>query len=138
MKAILTLSAVCALGLVGAASAQTLDCKGEVPCSPLQSLIGACKSQVSSEVTCKTETKRITSNGRPSMTTFAYYEPPAGYIFDPGTVRGVVSDGHGLHGVDASLTADRRLYCLWGIGRGGDETGYCEVKARQITSQNYP
>jgi len=29
--------------------------------------------------------------------------------FDPATVRGVVSEGHGLHGVDANLAASRRL-----------------------------
>jgi hypothetical protein len=138
MKAAMTLSTLCALGFINSASSQTLDCKSEAACPAFQSLLGTCSSRQSSEITCKSETKRIVSKGRPSTTTFAFYEPPAGYVFDPGTVRGVVSDGHGLHGVDASLTSDRRLYCLWGIGRGGDETGYCEVKARQITSQSDP
>jgi hypothetical protein len=135
MKLKLTLFAVCALGFVSSASSQTLDCTSDIPCPTLQSLLGTCSSQHSSEITCKTETRRIASNGRPSMTASAYYEPPVGYVFDPATVRRVVSEGHGLHGVDASLAADRRLYCLWGTGLGGSETGYCEVKARQITSQ---
>jgi hypothetical protein len=135
MKVKLTLFAVCALGFASSASSQTLDCRIDIPCPTLQSLLGTCGSQHSSEITCKTETRRIASNGRPSMTASAYYEPPAGYVFDPATVRGVVSEGHGLHGVDASLAADRRLYCLWGTGLGGSETGYCEAKARQITSQ---
>jgi hypothetical protein len=135
MKFKLTPFAVCALGFVSSASSQTLDCTSDMPCPTLQSLLGTCGSQLPSESTCRTETRRIASNGRPSMTASAYYEPPAGYVFDPATVRGVVSEGHGLHGVDASLAADRRLYCLWGTGIGGSETGYCEVKARQITSQ---
>jgi hypothetical protein len=135
VKATLTIAAVCSLGLIGRVSSQTLDCKSESPCPAFQSLVGTCSSQRSSEITCKTETKRIASNGRPSSTTFAYYQPPAGYVFDPANLRGVVSEGRGLHGVDASLTRDNRLYCLWGVGLGGSETGYCEVKARQITSQ---
>jgi hypothetical protein len=135
MKVKLTLFAVCALGITSSASSQTLDCKSDIPCPTLQSLLGTCGSQPSAEIICRTEIKHIASNGRPSMTASAYYEPPTGYVFDPATVRGVVSEGHGLHGVDASLAADRRLYCLWGTGLGGSETGYCEAKARQITSQ---
>jgi hypothetical protein len=131
----LTLFAVCAFGIMGAASSQTLDCKSDLPCPTLQSLLGTCGSLRPAEIICTTETKHIASNGRPSMTASAYYEPPAGYLFDPATVRGVVSEGRGLHGVDASVSADRRLYCLWGTGLGGSETGYCEAKAREITSR---
>jgi hypothetical protein len=124
---------VSALAFVSSASSQNLDCKNDVIPSPaLQTLFGTCSSQTVAEVTCKTDTKRIVNNGRPSKTTFAFYEPPAGYAFDATTARGVVSDGRGLHGVDASLAPDKRLYCLWGIGIGGSEAGYCEVKAHQI------
>ena len=135
MKPGLALLAICASVIVGGAGAQTLDCKSDIPCPTLQSLLGTCGSQPAAEMICRTETKRIASKNRPSMTASAYYEPPAGYIFDPATARGIVSDGHGLHGVDASVTAERKLYCLWGTGLGGAESGYCEVKAREITSQ---
>jgi hypothetical protein len=46
--------------------------------------------------------------------------PPAAYAFDPASARGIVSDGGGAHGVDASIAADKAPYCL---GRRRDAAG---------------
>jgi hypothetical protein len=125
----------CVLCLSCAASADPLNCSGgpAPACPPLQKLFGACAAQAAAEVTCRTEEKRFVGAARKGKTVYAYYEPPAGYAFDPASARGIVSDGRGTHGVDASITDDKRLYCLWGAaGNGSYNAGYCEVKARQV------
>ena len=117
------------------ASAQPLNCNGgPVPACPfLQQLFGACPSASAAEVLCRTEEKRFAGKGGSGKTFYAYYEAPDGYAFDPASARGVVSEGRGTHGVDASITADKKLYCLWGAaGHGSYDAGYCEVKARQV------
>jgi hypothetical protein len=135
MKFTATSIAAYVLCVSGGAGAGPLNCAGEpAPACPfLQKLFGACGSAVAGEVTCRTEEKRFAGRGGSGKTFYAYYEPPAGYAFDPASAQGIVSDGHGTHGVDASITADKKLYCLWGAaGRGSYDAGYCEGKARQV------
>jgi hypothetical protein len=134
--------AACVLGVSGAAGADPLNCGGGPAPAPecpfLQVLFGACGAAPAhaAEVTCRTEEKRFAGAARSGKTVYAYYEPPAGYAFDPASARGVVSDGRGTHGVDASITADKKLYCLWGAaGHGSYDAGYCEVKARQVGAE---
>jgi hypothetical protein len=124
---------VLALGFIAHAAATPLTCAGDTPCPTLRKILGTCESYLPDEISCKTEARSLISPAGSSKTYFAYYPPPPGYAFVPGTARGVESDGRGTHGVDGSITPDERLYCLWGAaGTGSYGAGYCEVKARQI------
>jgi len=123
-----------------AAGADPLNCSGGPAPAPdcpfFQVLFGACQPASAAEVTCRTEEKRFVGKGGSGKTFYAYYAAPDGYAFDPASARGVVSEGRGTHGVDASITADKKLYCLWGAaGHGSYDAGYCEVTARQVGAE---
>ena len=136
MKFTALLSAACVLGVSSGAGAgaEPLNCTGEaISCPPLQKIFGGCDTSSPLEMTCRTEEKRFAGVARSGKTYQAYYEPPAGYAFNASSVRGIVSDGRGTHGVDASIAPDQRLYCLWAAaGNGSYDAGYCEVKVRKV------
>lgn len=138
MKFTALLFALGASSLVQGAAATPLSCTSvaptAAPCQPIQKLLGACARVPVDEVVCRTESKSLTSPAHASKTSFGYYPPPAGYAFEPETTRAVF-DGHGTHGVDASISKDRQLYCLWGTAGGGYAAGYCEVRARLLKSR---
>jgi hypothetical protein len=131
MKFTALLVVLCSLVFIGSAPATPLSCAA-VPvvdqCSPIQKFFGACPKLPADEVVCRTDRKSLTGAARSSKTAFGYYSPPDGYALEPETARAVF-DGRGTHGVDASISKDRQLYCLWGTA-GGYINGYCEVRAR--------
>ena len=137
MKLAALVLALCAAASAALAAEAPLSCSSvSSPCSPLQKIFGACGSYLPQELTCKTETKNLVSPAHSSKTYYGYYLAPSGYVFEPETARGVVSEGRGTHGVDGSITADKKLYCLWGTaGAGSYAAGYCEVKVRQIARE---
>ena len=132
------LFALSASSLIQGAAAEPLSCASvapaAAPCQPIQKLLGACARVRVDEVVCRTESKSLISPAHASKTSFGYYSAPAGYAFEPETTRAVF-DGHGTHGVDASISKDQQLYCLWGTAGGGDAAGYCEVHARLLKSR---
>jgi hypothetical protein len=134
MKFTALLSAACVFGILDGAAAGPLACSGgEISCEPLKKLFGACDKSAPPEMTCRTEEKRFAGAAGAGRTVYTYYEPPAGYAFDESSARGIVSDGRGTHGVDASIAPDRRLYCLWAAaGNESYDAGYCEVKVRLV------
>jgi hypothetical protein len=132
MRFTASLVALCGVAPIETAAAASLSCTTAVtPCPTLQKTFGACANVAPAEIVCRTESKSVTSPARSSKTSFGYYQPPAGYVLDPGTERAVF-EGQGTHGVDASISDDQQLYCLWGTAGGGHAAGYCEVRARLI------
>ncbi len=137
MKFTATLMTACVLCLTNGARADSLACAGQshpavssrnysapaIPPAPAKSPAGPKRNA-------------LRRRGASGKTVYAYYAPPAGYAFDPASARGVVSDGRGTHGVDASIAADKTLCCLWAAaGNGSFDAGYCEVKARRVGAQ---
>lgn len=136
MKFTASLLAFCPITLIGSAAATSLSCTPVAPvdqCLPIQKLFGACQTAPANEVLCQTERKAIASSAHSSKTSFGYYSAPDGYVFEPETARAVF-DGRGTHGVDASISRDSRLYCLWGTASGYAD-GYCEARARLVRSR---
>lgn len=129
MKFTASLVALCAIACLEDAHATPLSCEAAAPCPTLQKIFGACASVVADEIVCRTENKSLASPAHSSKTAYGYYSPPAGYSLEPQTARAVF-EGRGTHGVDASVSDDQQLYCLWGTAGGGYAVGYCEVRAR--------
>lgn len=129
MKFTALLLALCAIARPDGARATPLSCEAAAPCPTLQKIFGACASVVADEIVCRTENKALASPAHKSKTAYGYYSPPEGYSLEPQTARAVF-EGRGTHGVDASVSADQQLYCLWGTAAGGYAAGYCEVRAR--------
>jgi hypothetical protein len=134
MKFTVSLLALCAVAPIEGVAATPLSCAAAAPCPTMQKIFGACANVVADEIVCRTESKSLASPAHSSKTSFGYYLPPTGYSLEPETARAVF-EGRGTHGVDASISDDQQLYCLWGTAGGGYAAGYCEVRARLIKSR---
>lgn len=136
MKFTALLLAFSAVPLAAGEAATSLSCTAiaAATCPPVQKLFGGCANVPVDEVVCRTESKSLASPSHSSKTSFGYYSPPDGYALEPETTRAVF-DGRGTHGVDASISKDQQLYCLWGTAGGGYAAGYCEVRARLIRAR---